>query len=182
MLSNPRHNLTENLPNTWPVLTVFIGLILGTKKIKDRRTPTHLGNSYEVAPARVLNCTHCHSPVHGGFEQTRNKRLQRHYDFVSHMFFQLQGWGPPTLTRGLLESETEPCELSAAFVFAVLVSNRLGFLSLPLCWVFFMFIFHHGSLAELGFWCAWPPPHRVQAKVVSSRLNPSHGTIYVPGV
>ena len=98
------------------------------------------------------------------------------------MFFQLQGWGPPTLTRGLLESETEPCELSAAFVFAVLVSNMLGFLSLPLCWVFFMFIFHHGSLAELGFWCAWPPPHRVQAKVVSSRLNPSHGTIYVPGV
>ena len=28
------------------MLTVFIGLILGTKKIKDRRTPTGLGNSY----------------------------------------------------------------------------------------------------------------------------------------
>jgi len=28
------------------VLTVFIDLILGTKKIKDRRAPTGLGNSY----------------------------------------------------------------------------------------------------------------------------------------
>ena len=46
MLRNPPHSLLENLLNTWPVLTVFIGLILGTKKIKDRRTPTHLGNSY----------------------------------------------------------------------------------------------------------------------------------------
>ena len=43
---NPLHNLPENLLNPWPVLTVFIGLILGTKKIKDRRTPTCLGNSY----------------------------------------------------------------------------------------------------------------------------------------
>ena len=42
----PLHNLPENLLNTWPVLTVFFGLILGTKKIKDRRTPTRLGNSY----------------------------------------------------------------------------------------------------------------------------------------
>ena len=28
------------------MLTIFIGLILGTKKIKDRRNPTGLGNSY----------------------------------------------------------------------------------------------------------------------------------------
>ena len=40
MPRNPLHNLQENLLNAWPVLTVFIGLILGTKKIKDRRTPT----------------------------------------------------------------------------------------------------------------------------------------------
>ena len=33
----------KNLLNTWPVLTVFNGLILGTKKIKDRRTPAGLG-------------------------------------------------------------------------------------------------------------------------------------------
>ena len=46
MPRNPLHNLPENLLNTWSVLTVFIGLILGTKKIKDRRTPTHLGNNY----------------------------------------------------------------------------------------------------------------------------------------
>ena len=40
--------------------------------------------------------------------------------------------GPLTLTRGLLESETEQCELSAEFVFVVPVSSTLGFLSLPL--------------------------------------------------
>ena len=43
---NPLHNLSENLRNTWSVLTVFIGLILVTKKIKDRGSPTPLGNSY----------------------------------------------------------------------------------------------------------------------------------------
>ena len=32
---NPLHNLPENLLNTWPVPTVFIGLILGTKEIKN---------------------------------------------------------------------------------------------------------------------------------------------------
>ena len=50
MPRNPLHNLLENLLNIGPVFTVFIGLILGTKKIKDRRTPTHLGNSYKVQP------------------------------------------------------------------------------------------------------------------------------------
>ena len=43
---NPFHSLPENLLNSWPVHTVFIGLILGTEKRKDRRTPTGLGNSY----------------------------------------------------------------------------------------------------------------------------------------
>ena len=51
----PLHNLLENLPNTWPGLTVFIGLILGTKMIKDRRTPTHLGNSYGSSPCQSLS-------------------------------------------------------------------------------------------------------------------------------
>ena len=49
--------------------------------------------------------------------------------------------GHPTLTGGLLESEIEPYELSAEFVFAVPVSSMLGFLSLPLRWVFFVFSF-----------------------------------------
>ena len=43
---NPLHKLLENLLNTWHVLTVFIDLIPGRKKIKDRWTPTGLGNSY----------------------------------------------------------------------------------------------------------------------------------------
>ena len=69
------------------MLTVFIGLILGTKKIKDRRTPASLGNSYwgsadsafgtylGVAFPESLSFTHCHLPVCGGFEETRNERL-----------------------------------------------------------------------------------------------------------
>ena len=35
-MRNPLYNLLENLLNTWPVPTIFIGLILGTKEIKDR--------------------------------------------------------------------------------------------------------------------------------------------------
>ena len=46
LMRNPLYNPLENLLNTWPVLTVFIGLILGTKEIKDRRSLTCLGNSY----------------------------------------------------------------------------------------------------------------------------------------
>ena len=46
MPRNPLHNLLENQLNTWSELTVFIDLILGTKKIKDRRTPTSLHNNY----------------------------------------------------------------------------------------------------------------------------------------
>ena len=38
------------------------------------------------------------------------------------------------------------------------------------------------AFAELGFCCAWPLPHRGRAGVVSTRLNPSHGTRYVTGV
>ena len=56
------------------MLTVFIGLILGTKKIKDRRTPTHLGNSYEVAPARVPQL-HPVLLIHREFKETINERL-----------------------------------------------------------------------------------------------------------
>ena len=42
VLRNPLHNLLGSLLHTRPVLTVFIG----TEKIKDRRTPTPLDNSY----------------------------------------------------------------------------------------------------------------------------------------
>ena len=36
------------------------------------------------------------------------------------------------------------------FGFAVLVSSTLGFLSLPLCWVFFTLRFCHGSFHQVG--------------------------------
>ena len=65
--------------------TIFIGLILGTKEVKDRRTLTCLGNGYkgtedsgafgthgEVPLPEFLSCT---PAVHRGLEETRNKRL-----------------------------------------------------------------------------------------------------------
>ena len=47
------------------------------------------------------------------------------------------------LTRGVLESETEPREPSAKLVFSVWVSSMLGFWSVPLCWISFVFSFNH---------------------------------------
>ena len=74
------------------------------------------------------------------------------------MSFQTYGWGPPTLTGGLLESETEPRELSAEFVLVVPVSSTLGFLSLPLHWVSFAFCFHHVSFPWVGLLLCLAPP------------------------
>ena len=72
------------------------------------------------------------------------------------MSFEPRERGHPTLTGGLLESETEPRELSAEFVFAVPVSSTRGFLSLPLHWVFFGFSFHHGSFHRVGLLLCLP--------------------------
>ena len=58
--------------------------------------------------------------------------------------------GPPTLTRGLLESEPELHELDVKFIIAVLVPGMLGFLSLSLHWVFFAISFHCGSFHKAG--------------------------------
>ena len=83
---NPLHSPPENLLNIWLVVS-FIGLILGTEKRKDRRTPTGLCNSYwgsadstfgtcwGVASPESLNCAPCLPPVRRRFEETRNKRL-----------------------------------------------------------------------------------------------------------
>ena len=80
------------------------------------------------------------------------------------------------MTGGLLESETEPCELSAEFAFHCPGFQQdetfpvLGFLhvlllprELSLSW----------APALLGLFCA---------EVVSARLNPSQGTIDVKRV
>ena len=46
MPKNPSHILLEKLLNAWPVPTIFIGLILGAKEVKSRRTLIHLGKRY----------------------------------------------------------------------------------------------------------------------------------------
>ena len=82
---------------------------------------------------------------------------------------------------GLLESETLPRELSAEFVLAVPFASTLGFLSLPLCWVFFMFSFCHRSFRRVGLLLCFASALRGRTEVVSARLNPRNGTIDVGG-
>ena len=180
---NPLHNLLENLLNTWSVLTVFIDLILGTKKIKERRTPTGLGNSYwdpadrgdfgthwVVAPARAQ----LHPvPLACSWWGSRKQEMK---DCKGINI--LLGICPSShRSKDLLESETELRELSAEFVFRcpsfqhaglLVTSPALGFLcvQLPPC--------------ELSL--SWAPAWWGPAEVVSARLNPNDGTIDVGGV
>ena len=61
-------------------------------------------------------------------------------------------------------------------------SPVLGFLLLPLCWVFFTFIFHRGSFCWVGLLLCLPSTSRDQAEVVSAKLSLRNGTIDVGGV
>ena len=159
MPRNPSHSRSENLLNTWPVFTVFIGLILGTK---DRRTPAGLGNSYwgtadsgafgtyqGVASPESLNCIHCHLPVHGGFEETmrdcKGIKVLLGRCPSSHRSEDLLPF--PEVFWNLRLSQVS--FLLTSF-FAVLVSSMLGFLSLPLCWVFFVLSSHRGRFCWVG--------------------------------
>ena len=111
----------------------------------------------------------------GRFEEGSRKQETRDCKGVKIllvMSLQPQQRGPPTLTGGLLESETELRGLSAEFIF-----HCPGFK-------------HHGPSPALGFLHAlllpgaslsWAPAalDLFCAEVVSARLNPSHGTIDV---
>ena len=196
MLRNPLHNLLENLLNAWPVPTIFIGLILGTKEVKDRRTLTYLGNSYWViadsgafrthwgeAPARVLQLhpllLTCSQGVQGNKKQEVVKELRFSYPYV------LPAIGARTsyLNGGLLKSETEPAWALCCVLFLLSLFAA--------CWASChfqctAFSLHSASTAsaftELGFFYVWPPPYRSQAEVVSARWNLRNGTRYVGGV
>ena len=151
VLRNPLDNLLEDLLNTWPVITVFIGLILGTKNIKDRRTPTCFGSSYSDTTDSGAFGTHwTPTATHllaGGLQKQEMRDCKGIKILLatcpsSHRgedFYPNQG-----------SSGTELCDLFAKFIFTVLVSSMLGFLSLPLRWVFFTFSFHHGIIRWVG--------------------------------
>ena len=91
---------------------------------------------------------------------------------------------PPTLTRGLLQSEAEPRELSAEFV-----AHCAGF-RFPVFWTSCHFpcagsscsASAAGAFAWLGSCCAWPPPRGGHPEVVPARLKPSHSAMDVGGV
>ena len=67
--------------------------------------------------------------------------------------------------------------------FPVPVSSTLGFLSLPLCWVFFLFSFRHGSFFHrVGLLLCMVSSSWGREEVVSARLNLTNCTIDVRGV
>ena len=58
VLRNPFHNLVEKLLNAWPLPQFSLAWSLAQKEAKDRRTLTHLGNSYYGAADSEVFGTH----------------------------------------------------------------------------------------------------------------------------
>ena len=165
---NPLHNLLENLLNTWPVLTVFIDLILGTKKIKERRTPTCLGNSYWGPADRRDFGTHCvvapaRAQLHpvplacswGGLRKQEMKDCKGINILLGYVL-------PAIGERTFWNLRLSYVSFLLSLFFAVPVSSMLGFLSLPLCWVFFVFSFHRVSFHWVGLLLAGAQPRLFQ--------------------
>ena len=149
------------------MLTVFIGLILGKRRLRTEEPPpawatasgapqrAPLGHT-EEQPLRSPSTAPTATRLFTGSPRKQETRGCKGIKISLGMSLRPQERGPPTLTRGLLESETEPRELSAEFVFPC--PSWMGFLSLPLRWVFFAFRLHRGRYRELGSGFAWPPP------------------------
>ena len=87
------------------------------------------------------------------------------------MSLQPEERGPPTLTGGLLGSETGPRGLSA-----VPVSSSMG---LPLRWIFFAFRVYRQSFTELGSGYAWPLPRGGCFSQVKSESQHHRGHVSV---
>ena len=80
-----------------------------------------------------------------------------------------------------MESETEPRELSAELVFAAQFPAGWASCHFPCTGFSPRSASPTGAFAKLGFCCVWLLPCGGRAEIVSARLNPSHGTIYVRG-
>ena len=181
MPRNPPHNLPENLLNTWPVLTVFIGLILATE-IKDKRTPTCLGNSYQdTADSRGFRTswgTHCPSPVCRGLRKQemrgckgfnillaiypsshRSKDFLPQQEVIWNLRLSRVSFLPSAFLLLWFPARWASCDFSWAGFFSPSASTV-------------------GALAELYFCCACEG----QAEVVSAKLNLRNGTVDVRGI
>ena len=95
--------------------------------------------------------------------------------------------GPPALTGGLLESETATWAFSwVCFCCPCWVSSVLGFLSLPLHWVFFALSFHRGSFRQVGLLlclasASWGPSWDCFSQVKSEKQHHGcHGSVWFP--
>ena len=134
----------------------FIGLILDTKKIKDR-TPTHLGDSYSgpedsgsfrtccrLASVESLSCTTATCLSVEGLrkqEMTDCKYIKILLAICpsSHRSEDLL-----PIPEVLWNPRLSHVSFLLILLCAVPVYSILGFLSLPLRWAFFMFSFHRG--------------------------------------
>ena len=182
---NPLHSLLENLLDIWLVLTVFLGLILGTERSRDRRSPTGLDNRYwgpadgasgtywrVASPESLWLLPACSLAVQGN--EKREIATVRpvlpavgaRTSYLSRRSAGIWGWAAWAFCWVRISLPRFP---------AARPSPALGF---------FVFRFYRGAFAELGSCCASPLPrggcfsqvlsesrhHRCHASVCSSVL------------
>ena len=130
------------------MLTVFIGLILGTRRLRTEELPPAWATATRalqiVEPSGHPGCL---------FAGDSRKQEMRHCKGIKNLLAicPCNHRNDHLLpNQSLLESETESCELSVDFVSAVVVSSTRGFLSLAPCWVFFVFSFHCECFHQVG--------------------------------
>ena len=112
------------------MLTVFIGLILGKRRLRTEEPPpawatasgapqrAPLGHT-EEQPLRSPSTAPTATRLFTGSPRKQETRGCKGIKISLGMSLRPQERGPPTSTRGLLESETEPRELSASSFFPV---------------------------------------------------------------
>ena len=149
-------------PLLWPPMQrtnsfekiLMLGKIVGRRRGLQRKrqldgNTDSMDKSFRRLWEFVMHREGCHAAVTLG-EIASHVGHYRPCDWTELIAFQPLEWWPLILTRGLLESESEPHEISAEFVFAFPVSSTLGFLSLLLHWVFLTFSFYCRSFCWVG--------------------------------
>ena len=142
------------------MLTVFIGLILGQRRLRTEEPPAawvtatgasrwwRLWDSLRSRLSRAPSCPHHQSPVHGGSRKQGVRQGARDCKGIKTLLgIRPSGHRSKEVFWNLRLSCLS--SLLSCF-FAVPVSSTLGILSLPLCWVLLTFSFHRRSFRQVG--------------------------------
>ena len=160
------------------MLTVFIGLILGTKKIKDRRTPTCFGQQLLSSSCQSPSVAPTATRLFTGSSRKQEMRdckgikillaicpsSHRSEDFLPqpevswNLRMRCVSFLPTLSLLSRFPARWASCHVPCAS-FSLRSASTAG------------------AFAKFGFCCAWPPPCRGHAEVVSASLNLRNGTI-----